>query len=182
MPLTHEDDKINILLSIAEYIKDHQFYDPAGNLTCISSRYANLYVGLGYPKDLSKIGSKLPYLALEMGPSSPRSTVTWERTEKPVRIIVYGFVGGLREGGANQKQLLMLLNDLENIFDEAKGGQNVIDLYDFSSGSEDNRTRLDALSISEVEGAPIHAGADDALDVSRYRFQISMTVGLWSSQ
>ena len=182
MALTHQDDRLNILGSIADYIRDHAFYDPSGNLTSISGRYPSMHVALGYPEDLTKIRNKLPYLALEMGASRPRATVTWERSEKQIQVIVYGFVGGLEGGRANQKQQLQLLNDLENIFDEAKGGQNVVDLYDYSSGSENNRTLLDSLRISDVEGRPIHAGADDTLDVSRYRFQISMTVGLWKSQ
>lgn len=177
MPLTHAPDRVSIIGSILHYIRNHQFVS-GGSTTTIADKYPNISFGLGFP-DLTKLDP--PHIAVALKESRPRTTVTWERSEKPYTAYVYGFVGRLSGGEANALQLDQLLADVENIFDEQRGGQNVIDLLDFSTGSGP-RTVLDSLRISDVDGRPIEAGQDDTLDVSKYRFTVTMTVGLWKSQ
>lgn len=176
-PITHADDRVNILTSLMNHVKTHEFY-VGPDLTTIADRYDDISFGLGFP-DLKKL--EPPHLAVALKDSRERASVTWERSEKPYNAFIYGFVGGLSGGLANDLQLQRLLDDVENVFDQANR-PNVIDLLDLSSGTDTDRTVLDSLSISEVVGRTIEAGSDETLDVSRFRFTVTMTVGLWKSQ
>lgn len=176
---THLDDNVNILGSIGYYIKNTSFISGVTNIT-MPVKYSGFNVALGYPQDFKDI--KPPKITLEIGPSRPRDTFTWTRSIKNRTVVIEGFCGGLTGGEANEKQAINLLNDIENLFDPENGGRGSIDLLDFSTGTSANRTKLDTLRISDVVGQPKNAAGEDTLDILRYRFQVTMTVGLVKSQ
>lgn len=175
--LTHRDDKLEIINSIGYYIMNKQFYY-GSDLTSISQRYSNMSVGIGWPESFEVISP--PHLAVDIIGSRSRKTGTWNKSIKEYDIRVYGFVGKKDGGEANKKELYQIMDDIENIFDEEKGGQNVIDLIDFMVGS--SGTILGSLGISELNSLPLITEGSDILDLMRYRFEIEFIASLWKSQ
>ena len=185
MTLTFRDDDLNILNSIRYHIENYQY--TIGEVTTTLKQRFNMVttgnapqIAISYPQNLWKV--KPPHLAIDFVTSGGRVSWMWNLNIKRSPVIIYGFCGGLEGGEANKKQMLQIKSNLHDIFDQPKGGQNVIDLYDFSTGSSGSRTKLDSLEISEVRSRLINAGADDTLEVSKYRFAVEFTVGLLKSQ
>ncbi len=178
--LTHSDDIIDILNSVNYHIRNHQF-NSGGSATTILSKYGGKVV-IGYPKDLRKIKTtELPLLAVDYLYSTERKTYHWTRNAETHGIVIYGFCGGLEGGEANMRQMYQLMNDLKNIFNPTDG-IDYINLYDYSTGSSSSRTKLDSIQVKEVDARVVKAGMSDTLEVSKYRFQVGLSVVLFKSQ
>ena len=176
---THLDDNVNIINSIRHHIENYQF-NYNGATRTIPQRYANFNVGIGYPQNFNDIVP--PKVTIELGPSTPRKTWTWTKSEKSIPVVIEGWCGKLKGGEANLKQMYNLMDDIVKIFDPEMGTRESINLLDFSTGSAGSRTVLDTLKIGEVVGQIIPMTGEDTLDILRYHFRVTMTVGLIKSQ
>lgn len=182
MAIIHRDDILDITNSLGQFIRTHEWLDTSGNTQTMSSKFSGLSVGIGWPRDFKKLVT--PHIGVEHVTDAPRFSLTWEKNVKPYRYIFNGFAGVTNDtsGEASEKQRLQMLNDLMNIFDPKSTGVDYIDLFDYSTGTSENRTKLDTLQVGDVQGRTIRIGASDALMVSKYRFEVALTAVLFASQ
>ena len=163
-----------------EHLNSYQFYYQTV-LNTLNSKFDNLTYSIGFPKDFADLVP--PHLSVSIVASTRRESYTYERNRKVFRIMIDGFCGNLNVGGEDEaRQLHQLKGDVGRIFDPRNGGILWFNLYDYSTGEANDRTKLDSVEVLDCNSRILEPGSEDTLDVEKYRFQIGLSVAVYSSQ
>jgi len=173
----HNEDLFNIFNSIRWHIENAQFYNYDDELVTFVEKYPNVTIGIGYPENMSDL--TLPHLAIDYSGALQREYVHYTRSREPHDFTIWGFCGGLEGGESNHKQRVNMMHDLKSIFDNEKPGNDWIYLFDFNEGVSGSRPTLDTLQIVDVNSDLIHGGSSETLEASRFRFKVTVTLGLY---